>query len=200
MADSISFLRKSGASIAEVFDGLAQLRITVFREFPYLYEGEVAYERDYLQTYFQSQRSFLFAVYDNGHMVGATTAIPLADETEEVRKPFLENGYDVDSIFYFGESVLLPEYRGRGLGNLFFDEREAHALSFGQYDKTCFCAVDRPTDHPQRPTDYKPLDEFWKKRGYQQVPELKSWFSWKDAGYSETTAKPMTYWLHNWPL
>lgn len=191
----LRFMCKTGSDIAEVFDDLALLRIAVFRDFPYLYEGTVAYEKAYLKTYADAARAFLFAVYDGDRMVGATTCIPLADETEEVQKPFQEAGYDISKVFYFGESILLPAYRGLGLGHRFFDEREAHAACFGTYAMTCFCAVQRPADHPLQPADYQPLDRFWHKRGYQKAPMLQSLFTWPDLGEQVATAKPMTYWI-----
>ncbi len=36
------YKRLSGSQIAPYIDELAQLRITVFREFPYLYDGDEA--------------------------------------------------------------------------------------------------------------------------------------------------------------
>lgn len=194
MIDSLTFHRLTGSAFRPVFDDLAALRITVFRDFPYLYEGTVAYEKTYLETYARAGRSFLFAVYDGDRMVGATTALPLTDETGDVQQPFRDAGYDLDTIFYFGESLLLPAYRGLGLGHRFFDEREAHARQFGQYTLTCFCAVQRPGDHRLRPADYQPLDAFWTKRGYRRAPNLRSLFEWPDLGETESTPKPMVYW------
>lgn len=191
---NLQFQSFRGAEIASVFEPLAQLRIAVFRDFPYLYDGSLEYEMRYLQTYANSPRSLLFAVFDAGKMVGATTCIPLPDETEEVQKPFLDAGFDINSIFYFGESILLPQYRGHGLGHRFFDEREAHARSFTDYRFTCFCGVVRPADHPMRPQGYQPLDDFWKKRGYQPVPNLISQFEWQDIGTEAPSQKPMQFW------
>ncbi len=191
----LRFVRKRGAEIAGLFDDLAPLRIAVFRDYPYLYEGTLDYEKAYLQTYADAPRAFLCAVYDAERMVGATTCIPLADETQEVQQPFLDAGYDLSKVFYFGESILLPAYRGRGIGHRFFDEREAHAAGFGTYTMTCFCAVQRPPNHPLQPLDYQSLDQFWGKRGYQKVPDLQSLFSWPDVGEKDSTAKPMTYWV-----
>jgi GNAT superfamily N-acetyltransferase len=127
-------------------------------------------------------------------MIGATTCIPLLDETAEVQEPFLKADYPLDQVFYFGESILLSDYRGRGLGHRFFDEREQHAASFGTFAMTCFCAVQRPQDHPMRPVGYQPLDGFWEKRGYRKMPELQSIFSWPDIGQVHSTPKPMIYW------
>lgn len=44
-----------------------------------------------------------------------STALPLKDEDDAFVRPFIEQGFDVDSVCYFGESILLPEYRGQGL-------------------------------------------------------------------------------------
>lgn len=191
---SLTFIRLTGRDFQTVFDDLAALRIAVFYEFPYLYEGSVAYEKKYLETYARADRSFLFAAYDGNRMVGATTALPLRDETEEVQQPFRQQGYSLDTIFYFGESILLPAYRGLGLGHRFFNEREAHARQFSQYTTACFCAVQRPADHPLRPDGYKPLDDFWTKRGYRQDTSLKSEFTWRDRTEAVETLKPMIYW------
>ncbi|RAJ97683.1 acetyltransferase (GNAT) family protein [Larkinella arboricola] len=192
---SLSFQTKRGREIESVFDGLAALRIAVFRDFPYLYEGTIEYEKTYLETYARSDRSFLFAVYDGPKMVGATTCIPLQDETAEVRKPFETSDFDLTTLFYFGESILLPEYRGLGLGHRFFDEREAHARSFGTFKTACFCAVERPEDHPAKPADYRPNDAFWLKRGYTKLPSLRSYMAWPDRGEEVSTPKPMVYWM-----
>ena len=183
--------------IESVFDDLAHLRITVFKDYPYLYSGTIEYEKEYLKIYSKSDRSFLFTVYDGDKMVGATTCIPLTDETEEVKKPFLDLGMDIDSIFYFGESILLSQYRGLGLGNRFFDERESHAEHFGSFKMTCFCAVARPNNHPMKPDNYRPLDEFWTKRGYHKEVALESKFEWLDINESVSTFKSMIYWTKN---
>lgn len=188
------FITKKGAEIQSVINDLAELRITIFRDFPYLYDGTFEYEKNYLQTYVKSQKSFLFAVYDNDKMVGATTCIPLADETPDVQEPFVKAGMDLSKFFYFGESILLSQYRGLGHGHRFFDEREAHVRSFGEFGTTCFCSVVRDEEHFAKPADYQPLDTFWCKRGYEKQPQLKSQFQWLDIGETEESFKTMIYW------
>lgn len=187
--------RLRGSAILPWIPELARLRIRVFHEFPYLYDGDADYEARYLRTYTNSPDSVVVLVFDGEQIVGASTGLPLADETDNVIAPFRGAGMDVARIFYFGESVLLPEYRGQGLGVRFFVEREAHARALGGFDLACFCAVDRPADHPRRPADHTPLDRFWEKRGYRRHPELRAAFSWQDLDEAGESAKPMTFWL-----
>lgn len=185
---------RDGEALWSTLGPLAELRIRVFREFPYLYEGSLAYEEGYLEHYARSPRSRVVLVWDGDRVVGASTVIPLADAQADVQEPFTRAGIDLSGIDYFGESVLLREYRGRGFGVRFFELREAHALEHG-LAVCAFCAVERPADHPLRPTDYVPNDAFWAKRGYEKVPELRTTLSWLDLGEKEQTAKPMTFWL-----
>ncbi|MCA9628468.1 MAG: GNAT family N-acetyltransferase [Myxococcales bacterium] len=183
-----------GQAMRQVRDALAKLRVEVFRAFPYLYEGSFDYELEYLEVYFRCDGAFSALVWDGTSAVGATTMLPLSDAEEDVRKPFTDAGYDVAKLAYFGESVLLEPYRGRGLGVKFFELREAHARRLGLGACT-FCAVDRPADHPARPADYVPNDRFWERRGYRKMPELQATFSWPDIGETESTPKTMSFWM-----
>lgn len=192
----LQYKKYTGAGIAHVFEDLAQMRMTIFREFPYLYKGgDIAYELNYLQTYAESSQSMVLTVYDEGKIIGATTCVPLKDETAEVRKPFESTEYTVENIFYFGESIVLKPYRGLGLGHQFFDEREAHARSFPEYRWTCFCAINRGGNHPSQPPDYRPNDVFWNKRGYHKSPALTTFMCWTDVGQEVESEKLMEFWM-----
>ncbi len=195
MSTTIKIERFSGEALIPYIPELARLRIEVFRDFPYLYDGDLAYEEKYLQTYIQCPESVIVLAFDGDKIIGASTAIPLKYETDEVKKPFIEQGYDPETIFYCGESVLNKNYRGLGIGVRFFEQREAHAADLGGFQHICFCCVERPLDHPRRPADYVPLDKFWNKRGYVKHLELKTTYTWKDLDDATETPKPMTFWL-----
>lgn len=180
---------------------IADLRIKVFKDFPYIYDGSAQYEVKYLERYIEAKdAAFIGAFVENNgeKMVGVATCLPLVQEDNFVKKPFVNLGLNLEEIFYFGESVLLPEFRGQGIGHQFFDQREKYALSFKNIKKTTFCAVQRPDDHPLRPNNYRPLDAFWNSRGYFKDLELHSQFSWQDCGEKIETLKDMVYWLKEW--
>ncbi|MCK9394713.1 MAG: GNAT family N-acetyltransferase [Methylobacter sp.] len=195
MAKDIRIERWSGPALEQFIPELARLRIEVFRDFPYLYDGDIDYEKKYLQTYIDCPESVIVIAFDGDKVVGASTAIPMKYETEELKKPFLEHGYNLDEVFYCSESVLDKNYRGLGIGVRFFEEREAHAEELGGFKTICFCCVERPVDHPRRPAGYVPLDQFWTKRGYVKHPELHTTYIWKDLDDVDETPKPMTFWL-----
>lgn len=179
-------------------DALGGLRIRVFRDFPYLYDGSLENERDYLRIYQKAAGSLVVIITDSsGILVGATTCLPMIDEGPEFQEPFIQQGYDLSQIMYFGESILLPEWRRLGLGKMFFERREAHARRLG-LKTTAFCAVDRPADHHLRPADFRPLDGFWESRGYVKQPSLRASFSWKEIGEETESPKTLTFWMKSW--
>ncbi len=183
-----------GYQISPYLKQIGDLRIRVFREFPYLYDGSEEYEQEYLQKYVESNESIAALIFDDDRLVGASTGIPLQDESDDFKKPFMEQNYDPEKVFYCGESILLPDYRGLGLYSHFFFERENHARILGKFDLITFCAVRREKAHPLRPENFTPLDPVWRKYGYQLQTELKAYFPWKDINKSKETKKEMIFW------
>jgi len=183
-----------GEELAAALDDVARLRIEVFRAFPYLYDGDFDYERKYLEPYRESPGAIIVGAFDAGRLVGAATGTPLADHADDFAAAFAGTGITLDDVFYCAESVLLPAYRGQGIGHAFFEHRESHARALG-FGKSAFCAVVRPKDHPMKPEGYQPLDPFWRKRGYAPLEAVVAGFSWKDLGEAEETEKPLQFWM-----
>lgn len=180
-----------GAEITPHLDAFAVLRIEIFREWPYLYDGDFAFERRYLEPYATSSGALVVGAFSGGALVGAATATPMEDHAAEFSAALA--GQDLSDIYYFGESVLLPAARGRGLGHGFFDAREAEARRLGR-STAAFCAVVRPEGHPLRPEGARNLEPFWRGRGYAPLPGAIAHFPWKDVGSTEETVKPLQFW------
>ncbi len=180
---------------SHILTGLAKLRIQVFRDYPYLYDGSMDYEMQYLQTHINAPHSIVVVAFDGDQIVGASTALPMAAETENIKLPWIEKGYDVEKIFYFGESVLLKEYRAQGIGVAFFEHREKWAKACGQFELTTFCGVVRPEAHPLRPDNFVPLDAFWSKRGFTKTEDIVCHIDWKDTDEEQETEKPLHFWM-----
>lgn len=184
-----------GEEIKPYLHEIAKLRIAVFHEFPYLYEGDLTYEEKYLKKFSSCPDSIAVLVFDGNKIVGASTGIPLENEAESVKQPFIEKGLNPADFYYFSESILQKPYRKFGIGHQFFEFRENHVKNLKKFKNICFCSVMRPDDHPMKPADHFPKDRFWEKRGFKKHPELISYLSWKDIGNQTETEKPMIFWI-----
>jgi len=190
----VKLLKLKGLDILRNLEPIGRLRLAVFRDYPYLYDGSLEDEYDYLKSYAISETSLVVLAMNGEQAIGASSCLTLDEAEPEFRAAFQKAGLKTDSICYFGESVLLPSYRGRGIGKLFFQYREAHARHL-RCTTAAFCAVDRPDNHPLRPQDYRELARFWQEQGYVRNPELQTTFSWKEVNQSEKTAKTLTFWV-----
>nr|WP_156169371.1 GNAT family N-acetyltransferase [Wenxinia marina] len=184
----------TGPGLEAALDDVARLRIAVFRDWPYLYDGDPGYERRYLAAYRDSPGAVVAGAFDGDRLVGAATGTPMEDHAAEFGAALAATGIPLTDIFYCAESVLLPDYRGQGAGHAFFDAREAHARALGRR-WAAFCAVVRPEDHPARPAGYRPLDGFWRRRGYAPIEGAIAGYRWRDLGAPGETAKRMQFWM-----
>ncbi len=193
-APPLRFETLSGDALRAWLPRLAGLRTAVFRDWPYLYDGTPGYEETYLAAYADSPGAAVIAAIDGGRAVGCCTCQPMGGATARVQAAFSGRGLDPARFCYFGESVLLPEYRGRGAGVRFFEMREAHARSLG-LQAAAFCAVTRNNNDPRRPRDYLPLDAFWGKRGYTRRADISVIFDWKEVGDDRDTPHSLGFWV-----
>jgi GNAT superfamily N-acetyltransferase len=193
-APAIRVLTGRDDALGNVVDDLARLRITVFRDFPYLYDGSLDYERNYLRTYLECPDCVVVLALDGETVIGASTGLPLDAETDEFQQPFRAAGIDPATVFYGGESVLLPAWRGRGVYREFFAARESHARALGRFERMVFCAVVRAPDHPRRPPGYVPLDAVWTRFGYTRRDDLVTRFEWQDLDEDAPSHKQMVFW------
>ena len=165
---------------------LPACRTTVFREWPYLYDGDVAYETQYLQRYTTCPDFLLNPCAggrrsSRGSLHGPT---PGADLSAEFKTPFEAAGEPVSAYFYCGESVVSPAFRGHGLGkNLLRRARSPcpHPPPAIRHH-TCFCAIERPLPDTRRPPAHRELHGFWKRLAYKRHPTLAASLAWKEIG------------------
>ncbi len=194
MKEIIHIITFRRPAINDIIEDMAGLRIDIFKEYPYLYDGNLAYEKDYLSTFSQSENAIIIAAFVNGMLAGVISGLPLSEELDDFKNAFLNNDLPIDNVFYIGECVLLPQYRNMKLSKLLFDELEYLIKRKYQYKKICFCTIERPENHPLKPTNYKNNDVIWQKRNYVKHENISCNFEWKDIDKSEIDAKKMIFW------
>ncbi|MBI3774365.1 MAG: GNAT family N-acetyltransferase [Gammaproteobacteria bacterium] len=184
-----------GAEIGAFIEPLGRYRIEIFREFPYLYDGDMEYERHYLSRYLQSDESFLLLGQDASGIACACTGIPLAHEMEEFKAPFVDRGAPVTDKFYLGEIMIRKDLRGQGLGTRVMNLALSTIARARKYQNVVLCTVIRPSSHPLKPADYTFNDNLWRHAGFSKLTDFTVLFPWKDLGDAAETLKPMCYWL-----
>ena len=97
----------TGDEIKPVLPALAKLRIIVFRDWPYLYDGTIEYEEKYLAKFAAAKGAVCVVARDGDEVVGASTGAPMIEHADEFAAPFEKAGYDLSKIFYCGESDII---------------------------------------------------------------------------------------------
>jgi hypothetical protein len=75
--------------------------------------------------------------------------------------------------------------------------REKHARAVSDCDFTCFCAIQRPQDHPARPAGAVSLEALWRGCGYEPVPvpDLHCRMAWREVGRRQDTEVTLGFWM-----
>ncbi len=193
MDNTISIRTFSGQEARKYFNDIAHIRLSLFSEYPYLYKGTIEDERGYLETYFRSPDAVILLVFDNEKVVGFSNSIPLTQESEEMKAPFLKKGLNLEDYLYVGEVMLYPDYQHKGIVRKFFEFHEHKARAQG-YSKIIFMTVERPENHILKPVNYKSLDAIWRHFGYEIVPGLIIDFEWNQIDTNKPTQNSLAIW------
>ena len=188
-----------GTRIAEILDDVASLRIELFRQYPYLYDGNLEYERNYLKGLSENDKSFVVAAYMDDQVVGAATALPLSSNAEildGVRERFFRAGFDPQACYYYSEILVRPSQRRRGISKEFYRRRREMALQLG-YSTVCFSALNTEEIDSPAPPDYFDPSEMWRGMGFIQHRDIYVDYEWPTLRPDGTTLD-MTHRLYFW--
>ena len=138
ISDSIKIVTVTGDKVKALIPEIAALRIEVFREYPFLYIGDLEYEKKYLKKFTTMKDAIVVMVFDHETLIGISTGYPFVYEAENLQELLRSSGRNPEDYFCFGESVLRHTYRGLGIGKRFFEEREAHVRAMNRFTHICF--------------------------------------------------------------
>lgn len=184
----------TGTAIAGTLGALASLRLEIFREYPYLYDGRREDELGYLKSYAEAPDACVILADDEGAIVGAATGMPFIHEGVQMLEAFAPAPYDIAYLYYVGELLFSPSYRNKGLGTTLLGQLENHVLSLGRYRHLVCATVERPEDHPLRPESYVPITSFLARTGFALLPGVTTSFSWRETD-GVRRDHPMQFWV-----
>jgi GNAT superfamily N-acetyltransferase len=184
----------SGDTARAVVDSLASLRLTIFREYPYLYDGKREDELTYVRIYADTADACVIVAEADGDVIGAATGIPLKNEDEQMLRAFVRSGIDTEERYYVGELLCYPEYRGKGLGTRLLARMETHVRSLERYRSLVCATVIRPDDDPSIPAGYISIRCFLDHHGFRMLPAVTAIFSWLETD-GVVREHPMQFWI-----
>lgn len=184
----------TGTAIADVLSDLDTLRLDIFREYPYLYEGRLVDELNYLATYATAPDACVIFAYDGGSVIGAASGVPLVHEDTQMPDAFVGTSLPLEELYYVGELLFRPAYRNCGLGRKLLVRMERHIRSLSGYNMLTCATVERPDDHPLRPHDYIPITRFLARTGYVRLPGVTTHFTWCETD-GDKRDHPMQFWI-----
>lgn len=183
-------------------DLISQMRLDAFQEYPYLYNGNMNYEKEeeYVRQYSKDNKSTLAIATIDEKIIAIITGIPLVSDSEivsDARTAFSENGINSEDYYYLGEFITLPEYQGKGIANkLLLAQQEL--LKKWRFKYACLATVIRPTNHPLRPVNYKPTDDIWQKWGFRKnsIVLKHSWPTIQPDGTVKQEINELQFWVN----
>lgn len=184
----------TGFALGGSLEDLASLRINIFREYPYLYDGVREDELKYLRLYMDTPDALVISVKDGGNMAGAATGVPLRYEHDSLIAPFIGTSYSVEELFYVGELLFYPKYRACGLGIRLLEQVVEHVRSLGKYRYLTCATVVRPDRHVPCPESYIKIDRFLARTGFVLLPGVTTSFAWKETD-GNNYDHPMQFWI-----
>ncbi|MDQ2994889.1 MAG: hypothetical protein M3R00_08120 [Pseudomonadota bacterium] len=176
-ANVITIETFSGVAARPYVDDLARLRLDAFKEYPYLYAGNLETEITYTMPYAEIDKAMITVAYVNNRLAGLTTGMPVDCDSlmvNDIKKILVERGDTPTYYYYYGELIVLSEFEGRGLGQKLYETQDALIQSQG-FTHVCQITSLREEHHPLKPSNYRSLDDYWQKLGFYREHKTMSY-------------------------
>ena len=192
--ETLSMRTYRGKSITPFLKDITDLCVTIYKEYPYLYEGTQEEYFPFIEHYAHSEHGIACLLFDNERLVGVAIGMPLNEMRDKYQAPFTNARPQENfrEIFYLGEFLLVKDYRGRGLGKKIYLEFERSVTNM---KKICFCKIDETDRKILETENYRPLDGFWEKFGFHKCEDVSVTVNWQNVGELEESPHQLVYWL-----
>ena len=199
-AQEYSYKLLSGPELQTIIPFMAMQRISAFREYPYLYEGNNTEENEYCQWFTSLPHSAVAVAYANGEPVGFVSGTGFAGFDVHFKGSialFKKNGLDSKKFYYIPEAIIVPEHRKHSLIEKLHDVIEQRAKALG-YSAIC-CAEESHDNHPLKPAGYQSRDRLFLKGGYSKTNmSIKfPWLTIQPDGTLKDEEHSLSYWIKN---
>lgn len=186
--DSIVIETLKGSETLPYLQTLMELRLSFFREAPYLYEGTLAEEEKYVQMYSAANDSLFAVAKEGNNVIGMITGLPFTESKEQ-------NQRLVDQIsvsphgFYLGEVVFLGTPSDH-LKQKLYQAFEESIKKLSCYDSLFVCEIEREPGSSDGPSTAMS----WEEHGFVRDPNLSVIYPWQEIGNEAESDHLMVFW------
>lgn len=175
---------------------LGWVRMSHFREYPYLYDANIVEESKYLSDFLNSDDKLLVRITENGTLLSLLSGYDFASESEILDIAAREVG-DLGKTFYFAEFIVEKHARKRGLSRLMMESALPFISSLG-YQTASILTVQRNSSDPRMKKGYTSSDPVWSRLGFKKTSTScdHEWATFLDADLSKS--KPVLNTLNLW--
>ncbi|MDO4570881.1 MAG: hypothetical protein Q4D38_10885 [Planctomycetia bacterium] len=184
-----------GNEIEPHLESLGRLRLKVFREYPYLYEGALETEVEHLKCYSRDASGMLLALFDDAdRLVGAATGLPALAPWEDASLLVFDPQRE-GKTFYWGEFILEKPFRGKKWGQEMYRRGEETIFRTLGFENIGIYMIRTSEADAKRPADYLDVKEFVKRRGYRLLPDAQVVWDWAPVGETRKVPHTLDAWL-----
>lgn len=180
-----------GDEVIPYLKRLAEIRLLFYRDYPYLYDGTLEEEENYLSTYAHSENTLLVIAKRDEEVVGAILGLPLIESPEENKEAFKDTEVSPAELFYLGDSMVINELKTTDLLDQLYYQFETAVQQFGKYRGIVVCEIERDSNDPKNNCPYEVT---WNKKGFLREPSQVVHFSWKEIGDLDSSDHRMIFW------
>lgn len=186
-----------GKELLSNISKLTKLRLAIYQEYPYLYEGNSAFEESYLSLFANSNESMLIIAKDNHQIIGAISGLPLDMAQKEIREVFIQSEIEIKDYYALCDVIVLKQYRSKGVGSILCEEFLKQLQKKKRYKKLVLWQIVKAPDDPKRPKSYFSPDGFWQKLGFIKNPGLMCFLKWIEISETKESSHRFEFWLRD---
>lgn len=164
-----------GHEVAQHINEFGQLRLDYFRGYPYFYDGDHVFEREYLQNYASNPKTLLI-LSQNGALMGC----PLRDMSNHY-KPFLHSKMPIEEMYYLGEFVFEPGTEREELQVEMYQKFEEEVRKMG-YSQIALYEIATEENDSREPKGYVSIEKLWEKMGFIKQSGIVLEVYWEEQG------------------
>jgi hypothetical protein len=179
---------------------MIDLRVTLYRDYPYLYEADRKEEAEYMHWFLNLPKTFVAIAFCKEKPIAFVAGSDFTDFSEHFKgsiEEFEKAGLVPSNYFYIADDLFEPEHPQQEILSTLVHLMEIRVNEQNNY---MFCWITEEHDsHPLKPENYKSASALWEKLGYQKS-NICIKFSYPTIQPDHSQKKEehaFTYWLKN---